>query len=55
MNTYTITFADNETVVLKAYESQVKDGILKLAMKNPSSYDHFFPIANIFEWSVERG
>lgn len=55
MNTYTITFADNETVSIKAFKSEVKDGILRLATNNPSSYDHFFPIANIFEWSVKRG
>lgn len=55
MNTYTITFTDNQTVEIQAYDSQIRDGILRLATDMPGRFDKFLPIANIFEWTVKRG
>ena len=55
MNTYTITFSDNETVSVFAHGSKIEDGILKLATEEPGRFNKFLPIANIFEWTVSRG
>lgn len=55
MNTYTITFSDNDTVVVRAHASRIRDGVLQLATDYPNEFNKFLPIANIFEWTVSRG
>lgn len=55
MNTYTLTFTDNDTVQIEAYGFQIKDGVLRFSTRQPDRYDHFFPIANLFEWSIAGG